>query len=769
MIGRKSRFAVPLCCGVAILLLFTYPANCQDNRQNVSIFLNQNDTVLEQYGAALENSTTGEAGSHDFVHTEEDEEEDAVNYNLIAPTYEYHLEKSSIIYGLVKVANGSNVNPSCHRHLGSVRRGILRKEPWAMKVLDASGSKPPGFVFGQNFWFGSREACGAVRRPVGITLSDNYPRVMKQGIINDLAPFDMDYRVVYLKHRSPWQVEIKLMSEQVIHVGLCLPSSCHMTEIQSLMVDYISGGLFVENDIYDIQPDVLYVKDLQITAEFFERESFKLLSAFVAFTLAMVLIASYLRSRSQVAAIKDIDSASSSAGVVDTCIDDDELSLWNFPKLRNFITCFDIQENLSKMFSVKDSKPTEIPVINGLRSICAVWILLFHVMWYMYFTVHNKTFLISYAEKLFFQYISSAPIMVDVFFTISGFLQTYNFLRNTKKIETIRGNSFVQNAMQFFKSTFHRYLRLVPLYLVVMAVVDLLFVYIGKVSVYDINEKFDENCANYWWRNLFFIQNLFDHKDMCANWTWSLACEMQYFLIATILLFAYTKHPRCVKLITGTLLGANIMWSYGIGFNTNFQLSFDTLFTTGTDIYISPFVRVMPYIIGCIAGWAYVEYQLRPTDMSDFKESLCWNLSIIVFFVCQYSTVKRDVSPVTAISLFVVGRLLFSMAISWVIIGSAAGRGVVWSRFLEAKVFQHLNRISYAFYLLNPFVIAFFFGLTNSSTHADPFMLCVLCTGFTIIVYAASVLFSLAFEVPFCNWSSHLLRRSNTPPKAKSA
>ncbi|XP_075168239.1 nose resistant to fluoxetine protein 6-like [Haematobia irritans] len=762
MIGLKSGFVMPL-CGIVVLLLFAFPTTSQDNRQNVSLFLNQNDTVLDQYGA-LENSTIEEMDADDIFDRPE---EDAVNYNLIAPTYEDHLEKSSIIYGLVKVANGSNVNPSCHRHMSNIRRGILRKEPWAMKVLDASGSKPPGFVFGQNFWFGSREACGAVKRPVGITLSDNYPRVMKQGIINGIAPFDMDYRVVYLKHNSPWQVEIKLMSEQVIHVGLCLPSSCRTSEVQSLMGDYIKGGLFVENDIYDIQPDVLYVKDLKITSEFFERESFKILSAFVAFILAMVLIASYLRSRSQTSEAKDITSSEGLGnGGSSNLVDDELTSLLNFPKLRNFVMCFDMQENLTKMFSVKDPKPTEIPVINGLRSICAVWILFFHVMWYMYFTVHNKTFLISYAEKLFFQYISSAPIMVDVFFTISGFLQTYNFFRNAKKVEMIRNNSFVQNTKQFFKSVFHRYLRLVPLYLVVMAVVDLLFVYIGKVSVYDINEKFDENCANYWWRNLFFIQNLFDHKDMCVNWTWSLACEMQYFLIATILLFAYTKHPKTVKTITGLSLVANIMWSYNIGLDTKFQLSFDTFFATGTDIYISPFVRIMPYIMGCAAGWAFVEYELRPTDLSEFKEKSCWHLSILVFFVCLYSTIKRDVSPVMAITLFVVGRLLFSMAVSWVIIGSATGRGTVWSRFLEAKVFQHLNRISYAFYLLNPFVIAFFFGLTNSSTHADPFMLCVLCTGFTIIVYMASVLFSVAFEVPFCNWSSYLLRRGT--PKVKS-
>lgn len=183
-----------------------------------------------------------------------------------------------------------------------------------------------------------------------------------------------------------------------------------------------------------------------------------------------------------------------------------------------------------------------------------------------------------------------------------------------------------------------------------------------------------------------------------------------------------------VKTITVCGLITNIAWSYGIGFITNFQLSFDTFFATGTDIYISPFVRIMPYIVGAIAGWAFVERKEEPIELSEFQEKSLWNLSLLVFFVCLYSTIKRDLSHVMSITLFVGGRFLFTFAICWTIIGSATGRSTWWSRFLEAKPFQHLNRISYAFYLLNPFVIALFFGLTNSSTHADPFMLvCIIC------------------------------------------
>ncbi|XP_065367677.1 nose resistant to fluoxetine protein 6-like [Calliphora vicina] len=737
------------------------------NRKNVSYYLSTNTTLLSHYSILDNTNDTLSHGQEIIVEDVDVEEEDEVDYNLISPSYETHLVKSSIIYGLAKTVNASSVNQECYRHLRNIQKGILRKEPWAMKALDASGSKPAGFVFGQNFWFGSQEACGAVRRPVGITLSENFPRVMKLGIIKEIAPFDMDYRVVYLRHNSPWQVEIKLMSEQIIHIGLCLPSSCASPEIQQLMGDYVKEGLFVENDIYDIQPEVLYMKDLKISDNFFERESFKLISVFVAFILAMILLASHLKAKANevvtkldnISPLEETD-ASSSQNIAD-------INLSNYPQLRNFIMCFDVQENCTKIFSTKESKPSEIPVINGLRSVCALWILVFHVVWYMYFTVNNKTFLISYAEKVFFQYVSSAPVLVDVFFTVSGFLLTYNFLRNAEKMEIIRKNSFVQNTKQFFKMFFHRYLRLGPLYLVVMAVVDLLFAYISKVSVYHINERFDENCANYWWRNILFIQNLFDHKDMCLNWTWSLACEMQYFVIATILLFTYAKHPKLAKNLTIGCFIANMVWSFSIGLNINFQLSFDTFFATGTDIYISPFVRVLPYIMGAAAAWYFLEHKKREFDLSEFQEKCLWTLSFLTFFICIYSTVKRDMSYIMAISLFVVGRLLFSMSICWMIIGSATGRSTCWSRFLEAKPFQHLNRLSYAIYLLNPFVIALFFGLTSVSTHADPFMLCVLCSGFSIITYLASIVFSLAFEMPFCNWSSLILRRSS--PKVKNA
>lgn len=274
-------------------------------------------------------------------------------------------------------------------------------------------------MFGQNFWLGSREACGAVQNPVAITLSQNFERIMHKGLISDNAPFAMDYRVVYLSHRSPWQVEIKLMSEQIIHIGLCLPTACSSEEIHQLTNSYVDQGMFVENDIYDIRPEVVYIKDLKLKESFYEKRTFKLLLGCLAFTLTMMMAASFLKDKNQAETEKQQTATiSTSMNAPSHILNDDYASKGLFSPIKNFVQCYDVEQNYAKIFVTRENVANEIPVINGLRSVCAIWIMIFHVVWFMYFTVNNKAFLISYAERIFFQYVSSAPLLVDVFFTI---------------------------------------------------------------------------------------------------------------------------------------------------------------------------------------------------------------------------------------------------------------------------------------------------------------------------------------------------------------
>lgn len=84
-------------------------------------------------------------------------------------------------------------------------------------------------------------------------------------------------------------------------------------------------------------------------------------------------------------------------------------------------------------------------------------------------------------------------------------------------------------------------LRLSPLYLVVIGFTEISTSYMVDTSPFWIQERCDKMCQQYWWRNVLYIQNLFTVTDLCLNWTWSMACEMQFFCVFTVLLFVSAK------------------------------------------------------------------------------------------------------------------------------------------------------------------------------------------------------------------------------------
>lgn len=72
-------------------------------------------------------------------------------------------------------------------------------------VVDASAKPASGFVFGNNFWLGSHDQCKYVNKKMDFELSNRFERNMKVNLLNDTSPFDVEMKVVHVKHFSPWQ------------------------------------------------------------------------------------------------------------------------------------------------------------------------------------------------------------------------------------------------------------------------------------------------------------------------------------------------------------------------------------------------------------------------------------------------------------------------------------------------------------------------------------------------------------------------------------
>lgn len=163
----------------------------------------------------------------------------------------------------------------------------------------------------------------------------------------------------------------------------------------------------------------------------------------------------------------------------------------------------------------------------------------------------------------------------------------------------------------------------------------------------------------FWWRNLFYINNLFDHDDLCMNWAWSMACEMQFFLVFTVILFIYAKWDQTsfrldlrgnqfpihrnnalgIKTfitftVTTFIIGAVLTVKH------QFLLSFDVLWRTGTVLYIAPWIRIPPYCVGVACGW-YLHTNRQTFNVPDVRCAKPWP-SITLNFIFSFLLLRAE-------------------------------------------------------------------------------------------------------------------------------
>ncbi|EDW36622.1 GL16004 [Drosophila persimilis] len=102
-------------------------------------------------------------------------------------------------------------------------------------------------------------------------------------------------------------------------------------------------------------------------------------------------------------------------------------------------TCFNVSTNWQRLYhEVNPSQ--ENSVINGLRVYAAFTLLGVHVIWYKYFSVDPSVEILNKLVHMTMRH-TYIPLVVEVFFVISGFLTVTNFLRDEKLQQNIARDS----------------------------------------------------------------------------------------------------------------------------------------------------------------------------------------------------------------------------------------------------------------------------------------------------------------------------------------
>lgn len=219
-----------------------------------------------------------------------------------------------------------------------------------------------------------------------------------------------------------------------------------------------------------------------------------------------------------------------------------------------YLLAFSIKRNVAKIFDTTESSDS-IDIFHGLRFFMMLWIIGGHsysfAMQWLFF--RNPKELQAAPSNVLSQILANGTFSVDTFLFLSGFLVTRVVLKQMKK------NGGQLNLLIFY---LHRYLRMTPLMMVVIAFCATLLKYMSEgPSWQESIVMYDSWCQSNWWLNALYLHNFINRENMCLSHTWYSAVDMQLYFFAPLILIPLYKKPKVGLTILSVILTGSIIFT----------------------------------------------------------------------------------------------------------------------------------------------------------------------------------------------------------------
>ncbi|KAG8181950.1 hypothetical protein JTE90_026891 [Oedothorax gibbosus] len=605
---------------------------------------------------------------------------------------------------LTEMLRKNDSNDKCDDDLRYTFENLLPFGGWGTKMLDSYAKPERGIFQGNLHWLGDFNECVGVYAPRKIT---EYNKTV--------GDFHGQYcTLTVTAHLGDISLPLS--------IGTCLPDSCHPTSDKIQLKNQTSfrhigksaNPIFTDAKL-TCQPKF----EKFTTAAIFV---ILLLSVFIFLATAGSLITAYehlakIEVNRNIVRTTGFVIAKPVDGDIDIKSihgdDNDSPNLGNTRKVASlpawleqvkpFFNCFCIFTNGAKLLDTSDTEG-QLPFLHGIRFLSLSWVIVGHTHAFVMAYVRNIREVISFIDHWPFQIIMNGFYSVDSFFLLSGFLLAYLFFEMSAK------NNGKVPWLYFY---IHRYVRLTPVYMIMLGFQTTIFSYMGSGPLWTSNE-IDKNCGQYWWRNLLYINNFFDATEMCVGWSWYLANDMQFFVISPIILIA--------------------LWRWMKFFNM---------------VYTKPYTRISPYLVGI--GLAYYLYKRRESACgknSLVTLSLGWLISSGIVLACMFGLYHRHMSVLEMSFYNAFNRTCFAGGLAWVIYVCITGQGGVVNKILSFKLFIPLGRLTYCAYLVHPIVIQATYMSMKAMIEFSHITMVIYFLGFLVLSYGIAFITSLLFESP---------------------
>lgn len=439
------------------------------------------------------------------------------------------------------------------------------------------------------------------------------------------------------------------------------------------------------------------------------------------------------------------------------------------------IECWSVVRNCRDLFYKKNPVDLNLEILNGVRVLSMCWVISGHT--FDFFNVSplsNLTDITDYIEHNYWiQTWIAGTFSIDVFFFLSGFLCAITMTAQlADKAENLQ-----QGVKTVIVCYVHRYIRLLPLYLLgilaAMSIIPWIFSE-GPLAVF--NEWGQGCCERKWFQNLLYVQNFYQIGEGCLIWTWYLANDMQFFLVTPIIIILYNKSRKYGLLslllfaIGSTCAQIYVINHYNLSTSYFFQANGDLF----DDYYVKPYNRLNTYILGIIVAWMYLSYKDEKYKITafnaitkfwiekDYLRYFLYFVGILITYICIYLQWVMDhdwrsIRTWHNALYIIVARPLFVIGLLFVIYPAMMGKEKIINAILGAPFWNVLAKLTYGAYLYHVLILIAEKSADYHSSYFTIMRVLFFSIHLWVLSYFVSLIFTLFLELPIAQMDKNFL------------
>ncbi|XP_035739853.1 nose resistant to fluoxetine protein 6-like [Vespa mandarinia] len=669
------------------------------------------------------------------------------------------MERTLPVYAMLSNAHFLN-STTCAKELINLRDAIDRRTLWSLKVIDSSGEPMSGFFYGNNYWLGKQSQCEDTNNRIPLTIKENelINNSRYRHVEDEFPPYKIKYFVAYFRHNSTLQYHIRVHNEDLVTLGMCLPATCSNDQLYILLEKVVRNRILIISDLYSIDLKLLEVKNLINDYQWFSSKTFISVMCISILTWLLMLIGTtydiviYQKRLKRHAKLLQIyeNTLSSQDKTIDNKQsnmdpEDKPITLKFQNSISKVFLAFSIYSNTKKIFNTK-LNDNSILIINGLKFLTMLWIIIGHTIYYINDYIDNKVIAFRKSESLVVQVMTNASLSVDTFLFLSGFLITYSYLNKEQERNKHRPLKYM--IKYYFMNILKRFIRFTPSYMITMGIFEITSLWYSYTSQFYMTERSYDVCPKYWWRNILYIQNLFDRNNMCMSWSWYLANDMQFFMITTFLLILSSRYFNVAACLLSLLFIASIIITGYISHIHNYVPTLDEQYRNLNVLYDPPWVRIGPHIVGIITGYIVIKLN-KELRWKRRTIILFWILSSTCNILVLFGLWEKRISVISAAIYVAFARTAWAIGLAWLVIACVTNHGGIITKILSLKSWIPFSKLSYCVYLLNPIVTNSIYLNSENVNHIDLIPNIILMFGNFVSTYICAYIFSIMFEMPF--------------------